>query len=41
MATPTLPDPHPVFAQATPWQTPGRWLLLSLAALSLSSFLFT
>ena len=34
-------DPQPVFAQPTPWPTPGRWLLLALAALSLSSFLFT
>ena len=41
MATDTRNAPQPVDAQPTPWQTPGRWLLLSLAALSLSSFLFT
>jgi len=40
MAAHARPIDQPVFHQASPWQSPGRWLLLGVAMLSLSSLLF-
>ena len=41
MATDTRSTDLPAFYRTSPWQNPGRWLLLLLAVLSLSSLLFT